>query len=274
MPNENGHYQLIDICKYKIYISNVLYKFISQYSQLEYGKRLNNLYNCHNLIFKNDENNIWYPTNGMEQPEVKQQEFTIHHFIYYLIAEAVKINKRRSKSFTEYDVYELIEHNMFNAYELKLGQLFDEMHDYLYPTHNEKILSFVLKLKNVLNDRFRVIPSWLTAASLEYIDFGNWTEEEFMYYLSIRVDNDKNHYDFDHGNLYIVDCIYKRILKYINIYNEFSLNDVINFIDFYKQTVTKEYLQKYEEELVMKTWHPSRLMDWCLDIDEKNDFAE
>jgi hypothetical protein len=36
----------------------------------------------------------------------------------------------------------------------------------------------------------------------------------------------------------------------------------------------QERLKMYEEELIMKTWHPNRLMDWCLDIEEKNDFAE
>jgi hypothetical protein len=29
-----------------------------------------------------------------------------------------------------------------------------------------------------------------------------------------------------------------------------------------------EKLQIYKEELIQKTWHPSRLMDWCLSIDE------
>lgn len=252
----------------------MVYKFITHGSQIEYGKYFNNLYNCHNILFKNNENDMWYPTNGMEQSEVKRQEFTIHHFIYYLIAEAVKINKRRSKRFTEYEVYELIEHNMFNAYELHLNHLFDEIYDYLYPTHNEKTLSFVIRLKNIFNSvNLTGMSSWLTVYSIEFTDFGNWTKEDMMYYLSIRVDNDKDHYDFEHGNFYITDCLYEEIMLCIDVYKVFTFEDVVNFIDFYKQTVTNEHLRKYEAELIEKTWHPTRLMDWCLDIEEKNDFA-
>lgn len=51
---------------------------------------------------------MWYPTQSIEQTEVKRQELTVHHFIYYLIYETVKINKRRSRRFTEYEA-ELIE---------------------------------------------------------------------------------------------------------------------------------------------------------------------
>ena len=273
-PNENGQYQLIDICKYKINIRNMIYKFIAHSSQIEYGKCFNNLYNCHNLLFKNNENDIWYPTRSMEQTEVKQQEFTVHHFIYYFIVEAVKIMKRQSKRFTEYEVYELIEHNMFNAYELQLNHLFDEIYKYLYPTHNEKNLSFLLTLKNTFN---RVILTrmshWLTAYTIEYTDFGNWTKDEFIYYLSIRYENDREHYDFEHGNFYIVYCLYEEIMLCVDLYKVFTFEDVVNFIDFYKQTVAKEYLQKYEAELIEKTWHPVRVMDWCFDNEEKNDFA-
>jgi len=273
--NANEQYQLIhNICKYKICIGNLLAKFIQQYSQIKikYGKRLNNLYNCHNILFKSDKIIIWYPTQSMEQSEVKQQEFTIHHFIYYLIVEAVKINKRRSKRFTEYDVYELIEANVFQAYELHLEDLFDKIHSYLHPTHNEKNLSFVLNLKNIFNNGLSLLSSyWLTARALEYIDFGNWTKEDLMYNLINRIENYND--NFKQDDFYIVDCIYKQILNHFNIYKQFTFQDFINFVDFYKQTVSKERLKKYEAELIEKTWHPDRLMDWCFDIEEKNDFA-
>jgi hypothetical protein len=270
--DENEQYQLNDIYKYKIYISNMISKFITHGSHIEYEKCFNNLYNCHNLLFKNDENDMWYPTRSMKQSEVKQQEFTIHHFIYYLIAEAVKIMKRQSKRFTEYEVYELIEHNMFNAYELHLNHLFDEMYNYLYPTHNEKILSFVLILKNIFNSaNLTRMSSWLSVYSIEYTDFGNWTKEDLMYNLSIRIDNHDDD-DFQHGNLYVTDCLYQEIILCIEEYNLFTFQDVVSFIDFYKQTVAKERLQKYEAELIEKTWHPNRLMYWCFDIEDKNDF--
>jgi len=169
--NANEQYQLIhNICKYKICIGNMLEKFINQYSQMKYGKRLNNLYNCHNILFKSDKSIVWYPTQSMEQSEVKHQEFTIHHFIYYLIVKAVKINKRRSKRFTEYDVYELIEANMFQAYILHLENLFDKIHSYLHPTHTEKnrsvelnlniLFRCELNLNNIFNNGLSMSSSW------------------------------------------------------------------------------------------------------------------
>lgn len=270
-PNDNIHYQLIDICKYKINIMTMIYKFITQYSYIEYGKRMDNLYNCHNLLFKNNKNEIWYPTLSMSQDEVKQQEFTIHHFIYYLIVDAVKIFKRRSKRYTEYDICELIEQNMYKAYELHLNQLLDEIYRYLYPTHNEKIISFVLRVKDIFNNEETRGKTWLTAYLIEYTDFGNWTKEDLMHYLSIRIENDKD-YDFENGNLYIIDELYQEILMSIEIYSNYTVEDIINLADFYKQTVAKEHLQKYEAELIEKTWHPTRLIDWCFDNEDKNDF--
>lgn len=35
-----------------------------------------------------------------------------------------------------------------------------------------------------------------------------------------------------------------------------------------------ENLQLYKEELIAKTWHPSRFFDWCLDEDEKETIQE
>lgn len=269
--NENGQYQLIDICKYKICISNIVEKFITHGSQIKYGKRLNNLYNSHNILFKHDETFMWYPTRSIEQPKVKRQEFTIHHFIYYLIDEAVKILKRRSKRYTVYEVYELIEYNMFEAYKIHLDQLFDKIYDYLYPTHNEKIISFILNLKNA----FIINSNWLTVHSIEYTDFANWTKDDLVHYLNIRMmycgsDNDDNE-DYP-DNLYLIHCIYNNILLYIEQSNEFTLNDAIHFVDFYKQTIANSRLKTYEEELIEKTWHPSRLL-YCLDNEDKNDIG-
>lgn len=36
----------------------------------------------------------------------------------------------------------------------------------------------------------------------------------------------------------------------------------------------KTRLAPYHEELVAATWHPDRMMDWCIDIDEVAEFAE
>lgn len=54
--------------------------------------------------------------------------------------------------------------------------------------------------------------------------------------------------------------------------NKYTLNYVISLINIYEQMRTQERLKIYEEELVVKTWHPSRLMNWCLDTEEKRDF--
>jgi hypothetical protein len=35
----------------------------------------------------------------------------------------------------------------------------------------------------------------------------------------------------------------------------------------------KQKTDLYKEELIMRTWHPTRLFPWCLDIDELEDFG-
>jgi hypothetical protein len=54
-----------------------------------------------------------------------------------------------------------------------------------------------------------------------------------------------------------------------NSFPEFTYHDLPNM--FEEQWVRmvrrkKEWLKVIEEELVKKTWHPSRFMEWCLDI--------
>ena len=36
----------------------------------------------------------------------------------------------------------------------------------------------------------------------------------------------------------------------------------------YEKELKKLRFEHYEEELIQKTWHPSRFMDWCLDNDD------
>jgi hypothetical protein len=50
------------------------------------------------------------------------------------------------------------------------------------------------------------------------------------------------------------------------------MDDVHILINAYKQLTCHNRLRIYEEELIMKTWRPDRLMNWCFDIDEINDF--
>lgn len=246
--NENG---LIVICKYKIIISNLIQKFITYDSQMEYGKRVNNLYECHNIIYK--KGIMHYPVRSLLIIDaVIKQEFTIHHFIYYLIYEAVRIIKRRSKHFTEYDVYELIEDNMFHAYNCYAVPMFDKIHslyNYMYPNKADIfdiIISALFK---------RLIQSPNNAIT----NFVALTKNDLM----IHYTNDDCLIDFD----FICNNI-----KYIDIYNQ-NHNDSndVDFVEFYKQTVAKERLQIYEAELIETTWHPDRIMEWCFDNEEKND---
>ncbi len=231
----------------------MIQKFITYDSKMEYGKRVENLYNCHNIIFKNNIM-LYYPTQGINQSDVRQQEFTIHHFIYYLIHEAVIIFKRRSKRFTEYEVYELIEENMFNAYDFYLINLFDKfrkLYDYLYPTHNKQFISLlILKLNNLY---YKLMPIYLLT------DFTIFTKEEVINYL-----------DDDNDTLRFIQLIHND-MKYVEKYNQNTSNTDIDFVEFYKQTIAKERLQIYESELIEKTWHPDRLINWCFDNEEKND---
>lgn len=53
------------------------------------------------------------------------------------------------------------------------------------------------------------------------------------------------------------------------------LRDPIVVKEFYTaiKKGIKAKTNTYKEELVMRTWHPSRLFPWCLDIEELKDFA-
>jgi hypothetical protein len=37
---------------------------------------------------------------------------------------------------------------------------------------------------------------------------------------------------------------------------------------------TEEFVKKIKEELMERTWHPSRYMEWCWDEDEKASLME
>jgi hypothetical protein len=53
-----------------------------------------------------------------------------------------------------------------------------------------------------------------------------------------------------------------------------SSNDFEGLIEFSSENMdmAEKCLNKYKEELMIKTWHPSRIMDWCVSIDELIDF--
>ena len=46
-------------------------------------------------------------------------------------------------------------------------------------------------------------------------------------------------------------------------------------IDICKENIKENRLKKFniiKEELIQKTWHPNRFIDWCLDEDDKKEF--
>lgn len=51
------------------------------------------------------------------------------------------------------------------------------------------------------------------------------------------------------------------------------INDFCNkFSNRYYITRKKQMHKIFEKELIEKTWNPNRFFDWCLSIDEKNDY--
>ena len=69
--------------------------------------------------------------------------------------------------------------------------------------------------------------------------------------------------------------LYVFFQKLQNDFLPLPLRDAIVVEDFYRQIKLsiKEKTDAYKEELVMKTWHPSRLFPWCFDIQELEDFG-
>lgn len=265
---------IMNICNYKTYISRTLHWYIIKLRKCLYETSINNLYNCHRILFKHQE--LWYPTSVISQYEVSQQEFTIHHFIYYLLAEVVKVYKRKSNRYTNYDILDLIEMNLYNAYQLHMNDLLNKINDYLLPTTNTKALSFVMILSNMFSADLDKNSSWLSTYFIEYSNFTNWSEHDLMYHLILRFEKDIEKCTITYTPYQyatVIDCLYEEIMIYIDEYKEIKLEEFIHFINTYRISISKERLKKYEEELIMKTWHPSRLVNWCFDNEDKNDIG-
>jgi hypothetical protein len=246
---------IINVSNYKISISKQINWCLDNLIYKEKWKNIDELYNCYKIVFKN---NKLYPGLNWSMDDDIRQEFTIHHFIYYLIKEVVKVFKRNSKHFTDYDIIDLLIINVKTAYEIHLDYLMNNIYDYLYPTANLQTLSNIfLTFKPVIKRICEYNTSILQIIN-NYENFTTWTEYDLLYNL---MDYHETPEPFDS----IIDIIYYEIN--VDIY------DVIQLITAYKQTRAQERLKKYEEELIAKTWHPNRLMDWCLDMEEKSDFA-
>lgn len=253
---------IINVSKYKILIVKQINWCLDNLVYKEKWNNLDELYNCYKIIFKHKKLYMIFSRTCIDDIT---QEFTIHHFIYCLITEVVKVFKRRSKRFTEYDIFDLLMMNIQTAYQVHLDNLIQKIYDYLYPTANLQILSnlfLIFKDINIFGGYNRILKM-----INHYDNFTECTEYDLlynlMYYIEIEESNDS-----------IISVIYFQIVENIKKFGRCTMNDVIELIRCYEQIRAQERLKIYEEELIMKTWHPTRLMDWCLDIEEKNDFAE
>lgn len=244
---------IMNITKYKISIANQINWCLDNLIYKQKWKNLDELYNCHKILFENNKLYINWSIN-----DDTTQEFTIHHFIYYIIKEIVKVIKRNSKRFTLYDIIDLLIENIRTSYKIHMDNLMNKTYDYLYPTANLQILSniFIIFKPVFKNIVFNTL-------LLDIINNGEtftiWTEYDLLYNLM-------NYHEQLETSNSIIDTIYYEINT--NIY------DVIQLIRTYEQVRTHERIKKYEEDLIIKTWHPKRLIDWCLDIEEKKDHIE
>ena len=262
----NQYKNIINVINYKISIAKQINWCLNH---IDYNKTWNNideLYNCHKIVFKN---NKLYPQLSVTEyiDDNIMQEFTIHHFIYYLIKEVVKVFKRRSNRFTEYDIIELLLMNVQSAYEIHLDNLINQLYDYLYPTANLQIISNIFLIFKNVSKKYSMYYTKIITRINNYCNFTTWTEYNLLYNLMNYIETLEDKDDS------VICLIYYEINENIK-HGKCSMNDVIQLIQTYDQLRTQERVKKYEEEFIMKTWHPTRLMDWCLDIEEKNDFVE
>jgi hypothetical protein len=272
------HNNIINIINYKILLSKKIEWCVSR---ILYKEKCNilidELYYAHKDLFENNEiYSPQYPISIYENIKQENQEFTIHHFIHYIIVHIrYCIFSSYRRRYDEYDIVDLLVYNVNFAYNIHLDKLKNNIYNYLYPTANLKIIS---NISIIFKDIFGYS---ISSTVKTYSYFTTWSEYDLLHNLSYYIEymNQPNYlddvtddYDYlDDG--YIINIIYNRIIKNIKN-NKYTMDDVIDVIEAYQQKRTHERSKNYEEELIMKTWHPSRLIDWCLNIEEKNDHIE
>lgn len=278
--------------KYKIYIADRINYCINGYLSYEKSIHFNELYNSHKIIFKN--NNIFprLQLSGSGIDDISQ-EFTVHHFIYYIIKAIVKVIKRNSNHFTYFDIIDLLSLNIRNAYILHMEDIRNKLYDFLYPRANLKDISFIyIIIRGIFNDIDQ--NDLIMTSMIKYFDFLEWSDYDLIYKLDDCIQEvnavdtpmskvfdayaeylNTGYYDVSLNNENLcfntIHLIYYIILENVKV-GRYTLEDIKSLIRSYKQIRCQNRLNVYEEELIIKTWHPSRLMDWCLDIEEKNDF--
>lgn len=251
-----------NLCRYKIYIMNTIKFFISksfrESDEETYERNINILYYSHKILF--EHNKLWI----CEYKYIKETydyDFTIHDFIYYLIRQAVMIYKRQSKRFIDYDIVDLLISDMIEAYNLHMDIIFNDIIEYLDTKSNEKINQTLLLLRNIFSSISRIVFD----SDMNYIYF---TLYDLIYVLTICIDKYyDNNYEYYFKNT--IDSVYELIITD----DILKIDDVLEVITFYEQKKSIECIKKYEEELIIKTWNPSRLINWCFDNEDKIDLG-
>ena len=100
------------------------------------------------------------------------------------------------------------------------------------------------------------------------------------HHIRIFIDHCFRHFPLDDLTSFLTQFFQSPVMLFLFFeekQNEFlplPLRDV-TVVSSFKQKIKQHIKQKtdtYKEELVMRTWHPSRLFTWCFDIEELKDF--
>lgn len=253
-----------NISKYKIGISNRIKWYMDDNKQNRYID-INELYNCYKIVFNADK--LW--PRYSYTISTSNMDFTIHHFIYYFIKMQVNSCKEISSFIDDYDILEVHTINFKLGYEEHLNNLIYKLYNYLYPLGDINMLPCIfISLKNI----FDSINDDVLISNQNNSYFTTWDEYDLLstieYYINISPDENDIEYEYD----LIGSSMYYSIIHDISN-NKYSINEFTMILDKYNKKRTIERVKIYEEELIVKTWHPNRLVNWCLDIDDRLDIG-
>lgn len=262
--NMEKYTNIKNICNYKISISKKIKWYIDNDNQNRYID-INEIYNCYKIVF--DEDKLWprYSYNI----STSNMEFTIHHFIYYIVRMQSNAFKMVSSIIDDYDILEIYIINIRLGYEEHLNNLIYKLYDYLYPTGDINILPCIfISLKNMFN----YIRDDIIMSKQNNSYFTTWDEYDLLSTLEYYINISPGENEVEYKNDLIGSSMYYTIMNDISN-NKYTIKEFNMIIDIYNKKRNNERLKIYEEELIVKTWHPNRLINWCLDVDDKLDIG-
>lgn len=203
-------------------------------------------------------------------------------YISYLVLMTARIVKGNEPE----DIITMIEDAINTAYFIHLKHLISDIDDKIAVTNKNETTRLMLMplyetfcqsivqgtyLSYHSNTHTYILPTdlkWMNSNGMNSIIF----PQRFIYWTP----DDLIHQAIEY---YSIDSVYDDSLYSIIHSKIYSFVTISNYSDFIKQcmiyyymTVSKERLNIYEEELIQKTWKPSRLFAFCLSEDEKMDF--